>query len=297
MRFEVLRVQAASAIHMIHDWHTSLKYYNSLFSDSTNDSHNNTNLHKRRKKRRNSLKNRRQTKERESNEKFLHNLSSRQLTDSQVSLLSRGLKFIPTPATNGTRVKQQLLPDFEQFASRMILRYIYHGQNIEPHPFQVNSTWISQVQHSVALESYLENVKTQLAAIKIIKPKNTLSRNEVKALKELKNNPAIKLKKGKQRDNDSNHEQGRQNIRGQGNRKHYEHLKAPIVKTTQEKVNRFINQLHQGEHIDDMTKKWLLQTPNPPRIPILYTLTKIDKPNPVGRLIISGCDGPTEQIY
>ena len=46
-----------------------------------------------------------------------------------------------------------------------------------------------------------------------------------------------------------------------------------------------------------MTKKWLLQTPNPPRIPILHTLTKISKPNPVGRPIISGCDGPTEQIY
>ena len=52
-----------------------------------------------------------------------------------------------------------------------------------------------QVQHSVALESYLENVKTQLAEIKITKPKNNLSRNEVKALKELKNNPAINLKK------------------------------------------------------------------------------------------------------
>ena len=53
-----------------------------------------------------------------------------------------------------------------------------------------------QVQHSVALESYLENVKTQLAEIKITtKPENNLSRNEVKALKELKNNPAINLKK------------------------------------------------------------------------------------------------------
>ena len=41
----------------------------------------------------------------------------------------------------------------------------------------------------------MENVKTQLAEIKIIKPKNNLSRNEVKALKELKNNPAINLKK------------------------------------------------------------------------------------------------------
>ena len=108
----------------------------------------------------NSLKNRRQRKERETNEKFLNNLSSHQLTDSQVSLLSRGLKFILTPATNETKIKQQLLRDFEQLARRMVLLYIYHEQNIEQHPFHIKSTWISQVQHSVALESYLENVKT-----------------------------------------------------------------------------------------------------------------------------------------
>ena len=141
------------------------------------------------------MKNRRQTKERETNEKFLHNLSSHQLTDSQVSLLSRGLKFIPTPTTNETRIKQQLLRDFEQFARQMRPVYIFHGQNREPHPFDIKSTWMPQVQHSVALESYLENVKTQLAEIKITKPKNNLSRNEVKALKELKNNSAITSKK------------------------------------------------------------------------------------------------------
>ena len=41
------------------------------------------------------------------------------------------------------------------------------------------------------------------------------------------------------------------------NRKHYEHLKAPMVKTKQENIDDLINQ---GKHIDDMTKKWLLQT-------------------------------------
>ena len=40
----------------------------------------------------------------------------------------------------------------------------------------------------------------------------------------------------------------------------------------------------------------LLQTPKPPRVPEFYTLTKIHKPKPVGRPIISGCDGPTERI-
>ena len=45
-----------------------------------------------------------------------------------------------------------------------------------------------------------------------------------------------------------------------------------------------------------MTLKWLSQTPNPPRIPVFYTLTKIHKPTPVGRPIVAGNDGPTERI-
>ena len=139
----------------------------------------------------------------------------------------------------------------------MILLYIYNGQIKEPHSFHVKSTWISQVQRSVALESYLENVKTQVAEIKIIKPKNNLSRNEVKALKELKNNLAINLRKKKGKTTvimnkaDKIYEAKVQF----DNRKHYERLKAPMVKTTEEKVNDLINQLHRGEHIDDMTNK------------------------------------------
>ena len=65
------------------------------------------------------------------------------------------------------------------------------------------------------------------------------------------------------------------------------------------KSKETINALHHGDHIDDMTKKWLALTPNPTRIPVFYTLTNIHKPNPVGRPIISGCpgcEGPTERI-
>ena len=45
------------------------------------------------------------------------------------------------------------------------------------------------------------------------------------------------------------------------NRKRYDRLKVLMVKTTQEKVNDLINRLHQGEHIDDMTEKWLYKLP------------------------------------
>ena len=144
----------------------------------------------------------------------------------------------------------------------------------------------------------MENVKTQLAEIKIIKPKNNLSRNEVKALNKLKNNPVINLKRANKGTTTVIMNKADKIYKAKvqlANRKHYEHLKAPMVKTIQKKVNDLMNQLHQDD-IDDMTKKWLLKTPNPPRIPILVTLTKIHRPYPV-KPIISGCDGPTEQIY
>ena len=147
-----------------------------------------------RKNRRNTSEKRRAAKERELNEKFLRNLSTHQLSDDQVNVLSKGLKFIPTPVTNKTIIRRQLLRDFELFARRMRLQYIFHGQNKERHPFHVKSNWMPPVQQSIALESYLESVKTRLADIRINKSKNK-SRNEMAALKKLKNNSAINLKK------------------------------------------------------------------------------------------------------
>ena len=50
----------------------------------------------------------------------------------------------------------------------MPLQYIFYEQNKEPHPFHAKSNWMPPVQQSVALESYSESVKTQLADIKNI---------------------------------------------------------------------------------------------------------------------------------
>jgi len=93
-------------------------------------------------------------------------------------VLAKGLKFIETPVTNENKTRQQLLHDFEQFARRMRLRYIFHGNDKEPHPFHVKSNWILPVQHSIALASYLENVKLSISKIEITKPKYNLSHNE-----------------------------------------------------------------------------------------------------------------------
>ena len=80
------------------------------------------------------------------------------------------------------------------------------------------------------------------------------------------------------------------------NLEHYRPLTEPVVQETHNRVPQLINELHDYNHIDEMTKQWLCQRPTPPQIPIFYTLTKIHKPTPVGRPIISGCDGPTEKL-
>ena len=69
-----------------------------------------------------------------------------------------------------------------------------------------------------------------------------------------------------------------------------------MVVETSKRVKKLIDKLYKEKHIDEMTRRWLSLTPNPPRIPQFYTLTKIHKPTPVGRPIISGYEGPTERI-
>ena len=76
----------------------------------------------------------------------------------------------------------------------------------------------------------------------------------------------------------------------------YRPLDKPMVETTTKKAQQHIKTLLSEGHTDKTTAKWLSLTPDPPRIPVFYTLTKIHKPTPVGRPIIPGCSGPTELI-
>ena len=70
-----------------------------------------------------------------------NNLANQNLTDEEVSLLSRGLKFIATHVVKEENIRRQLLQDFKHFARCMPLQYIFHEQNNEPHPFHVKSDW------------------------------------------------------------------------------------------------------------------------------------------------------------
>ena len=235
----------------------------------------------------------------EAKKKHIRNLSDYQMTRNQTGILSRGLKFIPTPVTNESHIRKELLRDFSAFARRIRSQYIFHGQAETPHPFHVRSNWEPPVQPSVALETYLEEVKIQLAEIPIAKPKNNLPKGERQAIKELKSNSEINVKRADKGSSivifnkqDKLHE-GQMQLDEKDN---YKTLETPMVVETSQRVDRLINKLYQGNYIDKVTNKWLSLMPNPPRVSDFYTLTKIHKPKPVGSLIVSGYEGPKERI-
>ena len=55
----------------------------------------------------------------------------------------------------------------------------------------MKSTWEPPIQYSVALESYLERIKSQLAEIELTKPKNNLPPAERETLSALKRDTTI----------------------------------------------------------------------------------------------------------
>ena len=94
------------------------------------------------------------------------------------------------------------------------------------------------VQPSIALESYLENVGSQLAEITVTKLKNNFSRNEITVLKELKNSSALNLKKVDKGTTTviMNETEKIEEAKVQlDNRVHYKPLRLPIVKKTRRK--------------------------------------------------------------
>ena len=275
---------------------------------------------RKRKERRNIKDKKRFCNAIETRKQYIKNLSNEQLTYEQITLLSRDLFYfillaspkIKNKQTNRqtekvysyTRDKRKSYQapasrDFNQFARRMRLQYIFHGEENEPHPLNVKSDWQTPVQPSVALETFLEEVKLELASIEFDKPKDNISTGERQALKVLSSNKSIILKKS-----DEGYTTVLMSRQDKLNEiqvllddlNNYRSLDKPMVETTTKKAQELIKTLLSEGDIDNRWAKWLSVTPDPPRILVFYTLTKIHKPTPVRRPIISGCSGPTERI-
>ena len=117
----------------------------------------------------------------------------------------------------------------------------------------------------------MKEVKSSaFADLKLTKPKNNLPPAERAALKALKRDSGINIKKVDKgtttvvMNTENKKQEGQIQL---DNVNHYRPRESPMVIDTQHRVEQLINDLYRGNHIDEITKKWLWETPKPPRIP------------------------------
>ena len=122
------------------------------------------------------------------------NLSQRQQTKSEILLLSKELKFVPTPdRIDKAKLKQEL----EVFGRKLTLMWHFRNDEIIfdcNTKFRQNSTFNSK-RKDVVIETYLSSFEEKLLDVDIPKDKfNNLSKEERGALYSLKNDITIVIK-------------------------------------------------------------------------------------------------------
>ena len=99
-------------------------------------------------------------------------LSNIVLTDNR-ALLSKGLKYIPTPPKPASN--KSLIRDLSQFNRIVRLKYIFANSKSKPYPFHVKSSWQPPPRPSGVLESYLKHTKHGIASVVFSDTKDNLT--------------------------------------------------------------------------------------------------------------------------
>ena len=124
------------------------------------------------------------------------NLSNFTLSTAELSLLDKGLTFIPQSFTTGTKQLQQ---DFDAFARRLRIQCLYHDcPNRIYDPFRLKSKRPYLNSGNTILETYINNTKIQLHQLNPTRPKrDNPSPSERQALAKLQKRSDIIIKADK----------------------------------------------------------------------------------------------------
>ena len=129
------------------------------------------------------------------------NLSSRKLTDDEITLLNRGLKFVPTPKSSNIL---DLEIDIKEFVRKLKLKEFFYNNRTgynsdEPESIVVpKSNFIPYKVKSPALDVICQNLENNAENLQKLIPKNVhsnLSRSEEKALEKLKSEEMLVIKR------------------------------------------------------------------------------------------------------
>ena len=121
------------------------------------------------------------------------NLSKRNLNDAEISLLSKGLNFVPA----GNNIdKAKLKMELEVFGRMLRLKWHFRNENKDIHRdmFKPKSKFNPR-NKDAAIELYLSSLEEKLMKVEVPKEKfNNLTNSERKALYDLKNDESIVIK-------------------------------------------------------------------------------------------------------
>ena len=224
------------------------------------------------------------------------NLSSRELSASEISLLSKGLKFVPTPrGVNRAILKQEL----ETFGRILRLKWFYRNEVKSDviNPFRPKSNFNPKGKDA-SIEIYLSRLEDEILSIDTKLKYCNLSREEFTAMNSLRDDPSIIIKsadKGSAVVVWGRDDYLKEADKQLGDKDVYEKVDAnisPLIKTIQDhllkvQINGDLNKQIQSYFINDN-----------PRIGRFYLLPKIHKRlhDVPGRPVISNCNFYTENI-
>lgn len=235
------------------------------------------------------------------------NLSSRDLSLPEINLLDKGLKFIPTPKKIS---KPEILESASDFSRKLKITNFFHNKPKNPNKKQFvdKSNWNPpETTVPPTINSSVKSIFKDLSQIPIQKEKTNITKDETEAIKTLKTDPSIIIKKA---------DKGSSTIimdksdyiweveRQLNNPKHYKPLQAPIFPVTMVALNKILHTLETDKYLSKKQLKYLSPKDDPkPRH--IYILPKIHKPPdkwskpfeiPPGRPIISDVESESYRI-
>jgi hypothetical protein len=231
---------------------------------------------------------------------YIKNLSNLELSTDEINVLSKGLKFIPSPGEPRFYDLAKALADLRR---SMNLRIYFRNNNRDAIPFVTKSNWNPPILESMPLKNYFNKTKYELKRLQTQRIENNLSHRERHALRSLKNNHNTIIKpadKGravvilKREDYISTVEKHLMT-------KHYKKLQYNPMDMLHQRVQLKCLELRNTGQIESKTYAFLKQKREELRTPTIYMLPKIHKQTHndekfVGRPITSACGGPCERI-
>jgi hypothetical protein len=237
------------------------------------------------------------------------NLSTSTLGPNEISLLSKGLTFVPKPAKINAH---EVFRSLDEFGRRLKLAHFFSDkkdiENSKQHLFREKSDWEPDPQLlPQQIHDTIQEMEEKISKIGLENGPSNLTKNEKMALKNLKNDPQIIIKPADK--GSATVIMDRQDYLTEGNRQlsnamHYRKIGEPVHPTIKNKVNAILKNLTTKRTITVKQLEYL-QVPENPRPRKLYLLPKIHKdPDkwtvkdkiPPGRPIVSDCSSDTYRV-